>query len=104
MDPITLATVTSAVTVLATEFAKGTVSEAAKDTWSKIKSLLGFKKDPQPDELALAIAQRLKDDGELVKQIVLLLQSQQTGTSSALVGSIDAEKVVVAKKIDVVNM
>jgi hypothetical protein len=39
-----------------------------------------------------------------VKQIVALLQQQQTGTASTLVGSINAEKVVVADKIDTVNM
>lgn len=104
MDPITLATVTAAVTVLGSEFAKGALSEAGKDTWAKIKALFRWKRDPQPTQLAPAVAQRLQGDQELAKQIVTLLQQQPTGTPSSLVGSIDAEKVVVAQKIDVVNM
>ena len=39
MDPITLATVTAGVAVLATEYTKGIASEAAKSTWNKIKAL-----------------------------------------------------------------
>ena len=97
MDPITLATVTSAVTVLASEFAKGALSEAGKDTWAKVKALFRWKRDPQPAQLAPAVAKRLQEDEELAKQIIKLLQQQPTGTPSSLVGSIsiDAQKVAV---------
>lgn len=104
MDPIALATVTSAITVLVTEFARGAVSEAGKDTWAKIKSLFGWKRDPEPGVLAPAVAQRLHNDPELVRQVLAVLREHAPETASALVGSIDAEKVVVATKIDVVNM
>lgn len=104
MDPITLATVTAGITALASEYVKGFASEAGKDTWERIKSLFGWSAEPPTEELAPSVARKLQDEPELAKQIVALLQQQQTGTASTLVGSIDAEKVVVADKIDTVNM
>ena len=101
MEPITLATVTSALTVMASEFAKGSLSEAGKDAWSKIKGLFGWKAEPAAAELAPRIAQHLQQDDQLARQVILLLREQPVGTASTLVGSIDAEKVVVADTINV---
>ncbi len=105
MDPITLATVTSAVTLLATECGKGLASEAGKATWSKIRSLLGWQDEPTEKtekEFAPAVARRLEKDEVVVRQIVALLQEQPAvGTASALVGSIQADKVVVAETLNV---
>lgn len=101
MDPITLATATSAITTLAVEVAKGTASEVGKDVWSQIKKLFGWRGQPPDSELAPTVARRLVDDAALARQVVTLLQQHPTGPSSALVGSIDAEKVVVAGEINV---
>jgi hypothetical protein len=104
MDPIVLATLTSGATVLAAECAKGAASEAGKDVWTKIKSLFGWKKEPQLMQLAPTIAQRLQADADLARKLVDLLQQDRAGTASTLVGTINADKVVVARKIDTVNM
>ena len=101
MDPITLATVTAALTMLATECAKGVASEAGKSAWTKIKSLFGWKAEPAPAQLPTDIAERLAKDDALLSQVAELLKKKSTGTASMMVGSIRAKKVVVAKKIKV---
>jgi hypothetical protein len=98
MDPVTLATITSAVTVLATETGKGLAGEAGKSAWAGIKSVLGFKSDPPPAELAPAVAARLADDEEAAREIVRLLREHAGGSSSAaIVGQVNAERVIVIK-------
>lgn len=101
MDPVTLATITSAVTILATEVAKGAASEAGKQAWTAAKKLLGFSSDPSEAQLAPEIARRLAGNADAAKQIVTLLQEEPTGCPSSLVGSINAEKVVVADQINI---
>ena len=103
MEPITLATLTAAVTVLATECAKGFAGEAGKSLWSQVKSLLGWgQAEPPPAELADRVARQLQKDPAAAKQLVeLLQQTPEAGDASTLVGHIDAEKVVVAGKIEV---
>ncbi|MBT9333000.1 hypothetical protein [Paracidobacterium acidisoli] len=105
MDPITLATATSALTVLGTECAKGLASEAGKDVWSKAKSLLGWTKEPEPDQLPQVIATKLHGDEELLSQALKLLadapaRDQSTQIASSLVGNLKSEKTIVAQKID----
>jgi len=99
MDPITLATITAAVTVLATEAAKGAASEAGKDLWGKLKTLFGWQTDPKPEELPQTLARRINDDAQLAKQVLDLLQQHPTTTASAMVGHIQAAKVIVANEI-----
>jgi hypothetical protein len=41
IDPVTLATITSAVTVLGNEYLKGVGSEAGKTIWIAVKLLFG---------------------------------------------------------------
>ena len=100
MDPVTLATVTAALTLLGTECAKGVASQAGKDIWSKAKSILGWAKDPDAQELPKAIATKLNTDQVLVGQIVALLQEAKAADSSVqmvgtLVGTLTTEKAVV---------
>lgn len=99
MDPVTLATITSGVTVLATECGKGLAGQAGKDTWARIKSLLGWKDDPAPEKLAPAVAERLADDDATAQRVVMLLQenANSVGSGAAIVGTINAEKVMVVK-------
>ena len=95
MDPLTLATVTAALTLLGTEAAKGAASAVGKDVWGKVKSLFGWTAKPAPAQLPAGIAERLQKDDVLLSQVVELLKQQPTGTASAMVGSIVAGKVVV---------
>jgi hypothetical protein len=103
MDPVILATVTSAITLVATEVTKGAASEAGKALWTKIKGMFGWSTDPSPPDLAADIARKLANDAELTKKIVELLKAQPENDqrASSLVRNIDAEKVVVAGKIEV---
>ncbi len=104
MEPLTLATLTAAVTVLALEVGKGAAAEAGKSAWSAIKSLFKWSADPPEADLSADIAKALQANEALARQVVEILQTQQTGTASTLVGTINADKVVVADKIDTVNM
>ena len=101
MDPIVLATVTSAVALCGTEFLKGAASEGGKQLWGKIMKLFGWQSPPTQSELAPAIAKRLLQDQELAGQIVRVLQKEPATSAAALVASVDAEKVVIAKEINV---
>lgn len=101
IDPITLATISSAVSVLGNEFLKGVAGEAGKTTWAKIKALLDWQSDPKVEEIPHAVATALTQSPQLAEEIVKLLKSAETGGASAMVGSIHAEggKVVVAQNI-----
>lgn len=92
MDPLTLATLTSAVTVLASEVGKGIASEAGKSAWAGIKSLFKWSSEPVEQDLPVNIARSLEANEALARQVVEILKSQQTGTASTLVGAISVEK------------
>jgi hypothetical protein len=105
MDPITLATATSALTVLGTECAKGAASELGKDLWSQAKALLGFNHEPEAKELPRAIATRLQSDDALLSKVMELLANTNAQDSSvqiagSLVGNLHSQKTVVAQKIE----
>ena len=100
VDPISLATVTAALTLLATECAKGAASQAGQDLWSKAKSFFGWTKEPAAQELPKAIATRLHPDQSLLDQVITLLRDAKREDASvqnigSMVGSLTAEKVVV---------
>mgnify|MGYP005635612045 FL=1 len=98
MDPITLATVTAALTVLATECSKGAAKEVGEDLWTKAKSLLGWKKQPATTDLASAIAEKLHSDQDLMREMVKLLQQTNSVENvSALVQNVSAKKLVIIK-------
>jgi len=97
MDPIALAALTSAVTVLAQEVLKGTASEIGKDIWGSVKSLLGFSADPPESKLAIQVAQKLAADQQIASKVANLLQQNPTGVASTLVGSLNADKVIIIK-------
>jgi hypothetical protein len=103
MDPVVLATVTSATTLIATEVAKGAAGEAGKALWSQIKGMFGWQNDPSPPDLAPEIARRLANDAELTKAIIELLKARReiSPEASSLVQNISAEKVVVAQTLNV---
>jgi hypothetical protein len=99
MDPIALATITSGVTVLATEAGKGLAGEMGKDAWTRIKSVLGFQADPPAGELAPAVAERLANDDAAAREVLRLLREHAGGAggAAAIVGQVNAERVVVIK-------
>jgi hypothetical protein len=98
-DPVTLATVTAAVTTLGLECAKSVASEAGKSIWGKVKSLFGWASDPAPDKLAHEAAEKMAAQPDLLEQVVALLKAEGGGTAGQLVGRIKAKKVVVAETI-----
>ncbi len=99
MDPITLATITAGLTVLATEAGKGLAGEAGKSAWETIQRKLGWGEEPETAVLASRIAQELQRKPDVAREILELLQQPQIGAAQQLVGSIKAEKVVVANVI-----
>lgn len=105
MEPVTIAAITGALTALASEVAKGAASEAGKEAWAKLKGLLGVRPQTAIDDAQKAIADTLETDPEVLKQVIQILQTSQSNNVSQLVGSIDAEKVVVVNgQIGTVNM
>jgi hypothetical protein len=101
IDPIALASITSAVSVLGNEFLKGIAGEAGKSTWAKIKTLFNWQSEPEAEDIPHAVATALTQSPQLAAQILDLLKQQDTGSPSAMVGNIHAEggKVVVAQTI-----
>jgi hypothetical protein len=101
-DPVLLSTVTAALSFLAQAVIAGTISEAGKELWLSAKQRLGFTADPPPDELAVSIAVRLKDDPALASELAELLKSEpRAGQASLMVGRIEAGKVIVAQTLNV---
>jgi hypothetical protein len=91
MDPITLATVTSAVVTLALDAAKEVAPIVLKDTWAQVKQWLGFRTEPTSDALAPSIANTLKDDEELAIKIIEAIRKLPSGPSTRLVDRVHVE-------------
>lgn len=118
MDIITLAAL--AVAALQPLVAKG-VEEVAKtafkDVYTAIKKRLfqksqgkatveKFEQNPTEGAPAMqaALAEQLSSDPELIRLLAEALEKSGAAAPGSLVGKIEAEKVVVANKIDTVNM
>jgi len=101
MDPVTIATITSGVTALAVEFAKSTLSEAGKDAWNKVKSVLGLAKEPKLEELPATVVARLGERPQLAHDLLVILKAEGSGTARSLVGKVNAQNVVVAGTMSV---
>jgi hypothetical protein len=101
LDPVALASITSAVAVLGTEYLKGVATEAGKSTWAGIKSLLGWTSDPAPAEIPQKVANALDRSPETAEKLLALLKASHLGAATALVGKIEASggKIVVANTI-----
>src|SRR4051794_5353767 len=104
MDPVILYGIaTSALTMLGTEVAREAISEAGKDLWSQVKKRLGLLAEPAPDQLAIEIATRLKDDPALTAELLDMVRSKSAaaGTASMLIGNVKAERSFVAGTVNV---
>lgn len=106
IDPTVLSSIAASVSLLGTEYLKGTATEAGKSTWGGIKSLFGWCSDPDPMELSAKVADTLAVSPELVEKVLQLLKRDQASTAAQLVGNIDARdsKVVVANSVETLNM
>jgi hypothetical protein len=101
IDPVALASITSAVAVLGNEYLKGIAGDAGKSTWTKIKSLLGWVSDPVPADIPEKVVAALTAHPENTETLLNLLKSDPSCSASALVGKIEATggKIVVATSI-----
>jgi hypothetical protein len=99
MDPIVMATITAAVSVLGSEYLKGFGNEAGQSTWNGIKSLLGWTSDPDPADIPDKIAAALTASPGMAERLVQLLKSNNAGTATAMVGKIEMS----GGKLNVVN-
>jgi hypothetical protein len=91
LDPITLSSITAAVSVLGTEVAKGMASEAAKTAWEGVKKLFGWTSDPPTHEIPMQIAKAAEASPEIVGKLLELLKRNQTGTATQLVGNLEVQ-------------
>ena len=104
MDPVTLATLTAGVVVLATEAGKGLAGEAGKGTWKAIQRKLGWSELPASSALAPRVAEALQAQPQLAPEILTLLQQPSIGSAQQLVGTVNAEKVIVANEVGTIQM
>ena len=96
MEPTLIATITTALTALSMEVSKGIASEAGKEAWNKIKHLLGSKPQRALDKAHTVVAESLEANPEILCELLELLKASQSANVGPLVGSIDAEEVIVA--------
>ncbi len=109
MTGIELATITTALTFLGCEAAKGAASEVGKNAWEGVKKLFGWAQEPPPHELPRRIAEKLEAEPQLLPKAHELARSAEHSVAAQMVGGINigqvnAEKVVVAEKIDKLEM
>lgn len=112
MDPVTIATITSAVTVVAAEVAKGIASAASKDIWSKIKGVLGWSENPNLSDMPIHLAKRLLSDAEIGRKLLEILQTIPADVApdiqvpKSLVDKLEIKggKVVVAGYVHTINL
>lgn len=88
MEPVTLATVTSAVVNLALEAAKEVAPKVFKETWTQVKKILGWDAEPAPSDLASKVAQQLMTDESLAIKVLEAVKALPAGATSQLVGNI----------------
>lgn len=101
IEAAAIASLTSAVTLLGTDYLKGVAGEASKATWNQIKSLFGWTSDPNPEELPERVAAEVTKSPETAEQLLRILQQSASPTARQLVHNIIANggKVVVAQTI-----
>ncbi len=104
MDAISLATLTSGITMLAVECIKGVANSAGQDLWAEIKALVGWEDDPSIGDLASNLAQALNENEKLAAKIAKRMQSSASDALPLqLVANLNADggKVIVSKTINI---
>jgi hypothetical protein len=101
LEPAAVASITAAVSLLGKTYLGGLATEAGKGTWMGIRSLLGWTSDPSPAEIQQKVANTLITEPEIAERLLALLQSEDAGPATVLVGNIKADggKVVVANTL-----
>ena len=109
--------VTAALSPLLAKGAEEVAKTAFKDAYQAIKDRLTkkpeskkavekFEENPSTgaNEFQATLAEHLKNDAELVRMLAEALEKLGSAAPSQLVGTINAQKVVVANQIDTLNM
>jgi hypothetical protein len=101
MEPVTLATIASSITILGLDVIRGLASEGAKDLWQTIKKLLQWSHDPAAPDLAVSAAESCLRDPAAAAKIVELMKaySGDATFASALVNRVDAKNIIVTGHI-----
>jgi len=101
MDIVLFASLTTSLTFLAKEVAKGFANESGKSLWNKVSNKLFPSKnvDPNSDDLAAKIALVLKDNPKLVNELADEIKSSSIGTSASIIQQ--AEKIINIDKQDI---
>jgi hypothetical protein len=97
MDPLSLATLTTALSVLGQEVAKGTASEAGKKIWARVEKAFGWAGAQKDADLPTKAAAAIQEQPKLAQEVTELLQSLKPNESraAAIVETINAKNVVV---------
>lgn len=75
MDPVTLASVTAALTALASKVSEGVASKAGEDLWKEAKKLFHWEtQEPKLSDLQAAIQSQLSINEDLAQEIISLLK------------------------------
>jgi hypothetical protein len=98
MDPVTLETVTTALSFVGHEVAKGSASEAGKALWKKVRDLLGWKSDPPEAAIPQAVAQGIVDQPDLLEKLLSLVEKQADSGALAIVQNLRAKNAFVARE------
>lgn len=98
IDPVSLAAVTSAITLLGNEFSKGVAGEAGKTAWAGLKNLFGWDQaEPPVAEIPVEAAKILQASPEKFSQALEILQVKGEGAG-------DWSQIVIhAKNVGTVN-
>jgi hypothetical protein len=106
LDPISLATLTSAVTLVAQDYGKGVAGEAGKATWIAIKSLFGWRSDPAVAEVPEQVATGLSSSPEIAEKLIEILKRDPSQPTASLVHNLTVVdgKVVIAQHIQNLTM
>jgi hypothetical protein len=104
IDPVVLSSVTAAVSTISAEYFKGFASEAAKSSWSRVKTLLGMTADPTPEEIPQKVERALAASPQIAADLLHLLQNNPTVAPLVRNLSVTGGNVVVAQNIGTLNI
>jgi|GEM_PF-3311622 hypothetical protein len=83
IDPVSIAAVTAAVTVLATKFVEGVLAEAGKSLWKRVAPVLGLAESPKPEDLPdmpEKVAQALVERPDALAEVQRILAENPAAT------------------------
>ena len=106
MDPASaqsaIVAVASAGGLLASQVAGGIAGEAGRDAWAQVKRLLHVdgRELVEDTDVEVMIRDCLQQNPDLVEPVAELLSAAGVTASHSLVGSVTAEKVVIAERIE----